>query len=200
MPILTTSVIFLPVAPLASPERTASENFCHRVEHRMHVRHHVVAVDQHLRALGLAQRGVQHRAVLGDVDLLAGEHGVAPFLDAGGLGRCGKQFHRLLGDRAFRPVEQQIAVDKREFCEPARIVGESGAHIPGRFRLMIFERCKPRLERTVCHCRTPEISARHHSRAFRNCERRRGFPIPASGSAAATLQAGPAAIHHWHKS
>ena len=43
----------------------------HLVEHRMHLRHDILAVDKNRFALGCAQRHVQHGPVLGDVDLLA---------------------------------------------------------------------------------------------------------------------------------
>ena len=48
----------------------------HLAQHRVHRGDDVLAVDLDHRALGRAQRGVQHGAVLGDVDLLAPEHGV----------------------------------------------------------------------------------------------------------------------------
>ena len=51
------------------------------LEHRVHVVVDVLAVHDERRAprpRGAAQRGVQHGAVLGDVDVLAGEHGLAP--------------------------------------------------------------------------------------------------------------------------
>ena len=58
----------------------------HGVQHRVDLRHDVVAVDREALAVGRPQRDVQHGAVLGDVDLLAGEHGVAPAFDVGRLG------------------------------------------------------------------------------------------------------------------
>ena len=84
MPMLTTSVMRSPVWPRQAPLRTASEKarICSRTAH--HLRHHVLAVDEDRPVGGVAQRDVQHRAVLGVVDLLAGEHPFAPPLDVGG--------------------------------------------------------------------------------------------------------------------
>ncbi len=76
MPMLTMLRMRLPVWPVHAPLRTRSHEGRHAVEHRVHVRHDVVAIDDDRCAARRAQRHVQHRAVLGDVDLLAAEHGV----------------------------------------------------------------------------------------------------------------------------
>ena len=78
MPILTTLRMRLPVWP---GERAAAQTrgeVRHRVEHLMDVGHHVGAVDLDVGAARRAQRHVQHGAAFGRVDLLAGEHRVAP--------------------------------------------------------------------------------------------------------------------------
>ena len=49
---------------------------CHALEHRLDVRHDVVAVDHDRLVRGCAQRDVQDGAVFGHVDPLAAEHGV----------------------------------------------------------------------------------------------------------------------------
>ena len=46
----------------------------HLVQHRVHFRHDILAVDEDVRVPRRAQRHVQHRAVFGDVDLVAAEH------------------------------------------------------------------------------------------------------------------------------
>ena len=58
----------------------------HPVEHGVDLGHDVLAVDDDRRAARCAQRHVQHGAVLGDVDLLAREHGVDALAQAGLLG------------------------------------------------------------------------------------------------------------------
>ena len=76
MPMLTTLRIRLPVWPFHAPLRTRSAKRRHLVEHGVHLRHDVLAVDQDRRALRRAQRDVQHRAVFRDVDPVAAEHRV----------------------------------------------------------------------------------------------------------------------------
>ena len=76
MPMLTTLLMRLAgvAGPLAGAHPVGEGG--HPVEHRVHVGHDVLAVDlDHGVARG-PQRGVQHRAVLGGVDLLAREHRV----------------------------------------------------------------------------------------------------------------------------
>ena len=71
MPMLTTLRIGLPVWPFHSPERTRSRERGHPVEHLVHLLDHVDAVDDQRALLRHAQRDVEHRPVLGDVDPLA---------------------------------------------------------------------------------------------------------------------------------
>ena len=59
------------------------------------------------RALGRAQRDVQDGAVLGDVDLVAAEHGVDARAQAGLLGQLQQQLERLVGDAVLRVVEEE---------------------------------------------------------------------------------------------
>ncbi len=95
MPMLTTSVIAWPVAPL--PRRSARRRRKRAIgaEHGVDLRHHVRAVDQHRRALGtVAQRRVQHGAVLGHVDRLAAEHRVAAFFRRRRLRPAASNSHR----------------------------------------------------------------------------------------------------------
>ena len=80
MPTLTTLRIGLPVWPVQSPERTRSREGAHPVERLVHLLDHVLPVDDQRAVLRHPQRHVQHRPVLGDVDVLAGEHRVAALL------------------------------------------------------------------------------------------------------------------------
>ena len=60
----------------------------HAVEHRVHLGHDVVAVDDDRTApRGARKRDVQHRALLGRVDLLAAEHRVDALAQAALLGQ-----------------------------------------------------------------------------------------------------------------
>ncbi len=70
MPMLTMSVIRLPVWPCHAPLRTRSVNAAHARQHAVDVGHDVRAVDQDRPVAAVAQRDVQDGAVLGVVDLL----------------------------------------------------------------------------------------------------------------------------------
>ena len=74
MPMLTTFLIGLPVWPLHSPDRTRSQNPLMRSSTSCTSFDDVDTVDDERAALRHAERDVQHRAVLGHVDPLAGEH------------------------------------------------------------------------------------------------------------------------------
>ena len=50
----------------------------HRVQHLVHLGYDVLAIDHDAGVLRCTQRRVQHRALLGNVDLLAPEHRIPP--------------------------------------------------------------------------------------------------------------------------
>ncbi len=64
----------------------------------MHLRHDVLAIENDLFALRRTQRDVQDRAILGDVDPLAAEHGVAARRQARFVGQLPQQAHRFFAD------------------------------------------------------------------------------------------------------
>src|SRR4029079_18493713 len=68
----------------------------------------VVAVNADVRTLRQAQRGVQHGALLGDVDLLAGEHRVTPGLDAGRGGDSDEGVEDGVVDQVLGEVDAQV--------------------------------------------------------------------------------------------
>ena len=75
----------------------------------MHVGHDVVPVDLEPHTGRHAEGDVKDRPVLGDVDVLAGEHGVAAPGDAGPLGEAEKEAERLVGDSVLGVVEDEVA-------------------------------------------------------------------------------------------
>ena len=77
----------------------------HLLQHPVHVRDDIDAVDDETRPRRHAQRDVQHGAVLGDVDVLAAEHGVDPRPQPAGLGEVEQQFQRLRVDPVLGVVE-----------------------------------------------------------------------------------------------
>ena len=97
MPMLTTLVSRSPVTPRRSPERTASANRRHPVEDVVHLGYDVVAAVLDDRARRAPKGDVEDRPVLGEVDVLAGEHGIPKALDLGRPGQIGEQCRRSAG-------------------------------------------------------------------------------------------------------
>ena len=113
MPILMTLRMRLPVCPVHSPDRTDRRR-PPSVEHRVNLRHDVLAVDENALIPRRPQRHMQDRAIFADVDLLAGEHRVPPPRDATRAGEFNKQAHSLVGDAVLRIVEEQSRSFDRE--------------------------------------------------------------------------------------
>ena len=59
----------------------------------------------------IAQRDVQHRALFGEVDRLAGEHLIAQRLDAGLARQAEQRRHRILRDQVLRVIDEQVVAD-----------------------------------------------------------------------------------------
>ena len=96
----------------------------HRVEHRVHVGDHVLAIHGQSGVAGKAQRGVQHGAILGGVDVLTGQHGVAARFEAGRAGEVGQQAQRLAGHPVLAVVDIQVSDGQRQIAAPGRVLGE----------------------------------------------------------------------------
>ena len=90
MPMLTTLRIGLPVWPVHSPRADPLGEGGHPVERLVHLLDDVDAVDDQRALARHPQRHVQDGAVLGDVDVLAGEHRFAALLDAALAGPAGR--------------------------------------------------------------------------------------------------------------
>ena len=79
----------------------------HLVEHRMDLGHHVLAVHDDGGVPRRAQGDVQHGAILGDVDLVAAEHGVDARAQAGFSGQLHEQLEGFVRDAVLRVIEEQ---------------------------------------------------------------------------------------------
>ena len=101
----------------------------HPVEHRVHLGHDVLAVDHDRRAPGRAQRHVEHGALLGDVDLLAPEHGVDAPAQVALVGKLQEQLQRLVGDAVLRVVQVEPRALGGETLAAAGVVGEELAQV-----------------------------------------------------------------------
>ena len=129
MPMLTTLRIGLPVWPFHSPAADPVGERGHPVEHLVHLLDDVDAVDDQRRAARHPQRDVQHGAVLGDVDPLAGEHRLDPLRQPGLLGQRHQQLDRLVGDPVLRVVEIQAGALGDQPLAPRRVGGEQVAQM-----------------------------------------------------------------------
>ncbi len=109
MPMLTTLRIGLPVWPRQVPSRTLSANSPMRSSTRCTsgtTSWPSTMIDSVTRR---AQRGMQHGAILGDVDLVAAEHGVDAGAQAGLPGQLQQQPEGLVGDPVLGIVEIEAA-------------------------------------------------------------------------------------------
>ena len=131
MPMLTMSVIRWPLWPRHAPLRTDCDERRHARQHVVDVGHDVAAVDQDRPVAAVAQRHVQHGAVLGVVDLCPLEHHGAPVLDVGMPGEIEQQPHGAGVDAVLAVVEQQILEPQRQLAEALGVgreqVAQAGA-------------------------------------------------------------------------
>ena len=95
----------------------------------MHGGDDVLAVDLDDRALGCAQRDVQDGTVLGDVDLVAAEHGVDAVAQTRPVRERDEQAERLVGDAVLRVVEVDTVDLDGELLTALGIVGEQVAEV-----------------------------------------------------------------------
>ena len=116
----------VPDAPAGVPAPGAGAHALGEVAHLgedgVDLRHDVLAVGHDRRALGRAQRDVEHRPVLGDVDVLAGEHRVGALAHTARLGERDEQPERL-GRHAVLGVVQVQAAGLERHALPAVGVG-----------------------------------------------------------------------------
>src|SRR5262249_5408613 len=113
----------------------------HPVEDRVDLRDHVLSVDGDHRVPGSAEGDMEDGPLLGDVDLLAPEHGVDAVPEAGVLGQLYQEPQRLVGDAVLRVVEVQAHRLDRHPLTPLRILGEKLAQMgAGHGRGMGLER------------------------------------------------------------
>ena len=129
----------------------------HAVENLVHVGDDILAVDDELALLGCraAQCGVQDGAVLGGVDVLAGEHGVAALLELHLAGKIAQQFDGLIGHQVLGQVEVQVTGVKTQLVHALRIGSEPGLEVDTlglELLLMGLERLPSGGRRSVDRC------------------------------------------------
>lgn len=90
-------------------------------ENGVDVRHDVLSVDFDRFVAAVAERGVEHGAVFGEVDFLPGEHGVSGFFDFAVAREGEEEFHDVAVDAVFGVVEEDVAI---VWCFQCQAVGE----------------------------------------------------------------------------
>jgi len=95
----------------------------------VHLAHDVGAVDDQRALARHAKRHVQHRPVLGDVDVVAAKHRVAMLLELAAAGQIDEQPERLVGDAVLRPVGVPAGSLAAEPLAPRRILREQLAQV-----------------------------------------------------------------------
>jgi hypothetical protein len=114
----------------------------HPLEDVVHVRHDVHAVDDQRSALRHAERDVEHRAVLGDVDPVAAEHRLPPLGEPRLLGEVDQEANRLVRRTVLRVVEVEAGAFSGETLATCGVVGEQVTEVE------LADLCVMLLERT----------------------------------------------------
>ena len=124
----------LPRDASAFPGTHGGGEASHLVEDLVHIGNDVVARVFDDRARRRSKGDVEDGPVLGEVDVLAGEHGVPKAFDLGRSGQVGEQSDRLPGDPVLRVVEVEVPDLDDEVGAPGRgrrRRGPGGGRRPG---------------------------------------------------------------------
>ena len=129
----------------------------HAVEDLVHVGDDILAVDDELALLGCraAQCGVQDGAVLGSVDVLAGEHGVAALLELHLTGKIAQQLDGLIGHQVLGQIEVQVTGVKAQLVHAVGVSSEPGLEVDAlglELLLMGLERLPSGSRRSIDRC------------------------------------------------
>jgi len=121
--------------PLAAADGVAEPG--HAVEHLVYLGDDVLPVDDQGGATGSAQGDMEHRPVLGHVDVLAGEHRRRALPQPGLLGQLNQQLQGLVGDAILGVVEEEPDRLGGHALPPGRVIGEEIPQVPGRDLLVV---------------------------------------------------------------
>ena len=129
----------------------------HAVEDLVHVGDDILAVNDELALLACrtTERGVQDGTVLGGVDVLAGEHGVAALLELHLAGKIAQQLDGLIGHQVLGQVEVKVAGVKAQLVHAVGVSSEPGLKIDAlglELLLMGLERLPSGGRRSVDRC------------------------------------------------
>jgi hypothetical protein len=90
----------------------------------MHLRHHVLAVDDDRLPPWRAQCHMEYGAVLGDVELIATKHRIDAVAQTAFFGECDEQPERFVGDTVLRIIKIYSDLVHRKALAAMRIGGE----------------------------------------------------------------------------
>src|SRR4051812_33023850 len=86
---------------------------------------------------------MEHRPVLGDVEVLTAEHRVDPFAQSGGLRQRDEQVDRLRGDPVLRVVQVEVAELHGQLGAARGMLGEQVAKVEIADLLVVLAQCLP---------------------------------------------------------
>ena len=110
----------------------------HLLQHAIDLGHHVFTVHKN-RAIGsIAQRDVQHGAVLGEVDLLPREHLLRPPRHVRLQRQVEEEPHGFVGHAVFRVIEEDVTSLGGELFKAPRVGCEQLPQVQWRDRLAVF--------------------------------------------------------------
>ncbi len=101
MPILTMRRTLFPGVPFPLSSAHTIGKHSHFLQHGVHLGHHIFAIDDDRRPSGRPQGHVQHRSLLGDVDLVPAKHGFDPGPHARFLRQREQQLQRFVRNQVF---------------------------------------------------------------------------------------------------
>ena len=119
---------------------------------------HVLSVDLERGVGREPERRVQDRPVLGDVDVLAPEHGVAPPGQLHLLGQLEERAEDGIVEQRLRQVDDQVTRGEGQPADPVGVVGEPGAQVGGEVGGEALEP-RPRRRRARVHRRVAHSAA-----------------------------------------
>ena len=119
------------VARMSQPRAGAQcgGEVAHAAENLMDISSDVLAINAQVLLYGQAQCGVQDSAILGVVEVFAGEHGVAAALDVRSAGKVHELGHDVLIDEVLRQIHMQARGVEGVVRGAGRRVGEELAQI-----------------------------------------------------------------------
>jgi hypothetical protein len=101
----------------------------------MHLWNDIYAIDFDRSRAGSAEGGVEHGAVLGDVDLITTKHGVNLAAQIGGVREIDEASDCLAGDQVFRIIQEKPSGFELELLSAGRIGGKKLAEVRKGFGL-----------------------------------------------------------------